>query len=105
MLHLRKFKNELGKNPDIETLVYKTTSFTSKAIIFTSIALIFGFLVLMFSTFIPIRQFAYLTAFTLFVATVATLWGLPSVFLIFPRLVGIKKKSVKDTKIDIDKNF
>ncbi len=105
MLYLRKFKNELGENLDIETLVYKTTSFTSKAIIFTSIALIFGFLVLMFSTFIPIRQFAYLTAFTLFIATVATLWALPSVFLIFPRLVGIKKKSGKEVMIDTDKDF
>jgi hypothetical protein len=104
MLHLREFKRELGSDIDIETLVYKSTSFTSKAIIFTSIALIFGFLVLMFSTFIPIRQFAYLTAFTLFVATIATLWGLPSVFLIFPGLVGIKKKAGKEVKFDKDKD-
>ncbi len=102
MLHLRAFKKELGGDVDIETLIYKTTNFTSKAIIFTSVALIFGFIMLMFSTFIPIRQFANLTAFTLFVATIATLWGLPSIFLCFPRLVGIKKKTGRKTNINKD---
>jgi len=105
MLHLRTFKHKLGKDTDIETLIYKTSSFTSKAIIYTSVALIFGFLVLLSSTFIPIRQFAYLTAFTLFIATVATLWALPSIILIFPRLVGVKKKSGKDVKIDPEKDY
>ncbi len=98
MLHLRKFKRELGPDVDIERLVYKTTKFTSKAIIFTSIALIFGFLVVIFSSFVPVRQFAILTALTLFVATVATLWGLPSIFLVFPQLVGVKKRPPKEAR-------
>jgi hypothetical protein len=98
MLHLRKFKKELGPDVDIERLVYKTTRFTSKAIIFTSLALILGFLVVIFSSFVPVRQFAILTALTLFVATVATLWGLPSIFLVFPQLVGVKKRPSKAPK-------
>ncbi len=98
MLHLRKFKRELGLDVEIETLIYKTTKFTSKAIIFTSLALIFGFLIVIFSSFVPVRQFAILTALTLFVATVATLWGMPSIFLVFPQLVGVKKKSAKGSK-------
>jgi uncharacterized protein len=92
MLHLRQFKKELGNDVTIESLIYNTSNYTGKAIIFTSLALIFGFLVLHFSTFIPIRHLAYLTAFTLLIATIATLWGLPSILLIFPRLVGVKKK-------------
>jgi len=105
MLHLKTFKDEMGADVEIEPLIYKTSCYTSKAIIFTSIALIAGFLVVLFSTFIPIRQFAFLTAFTLFVATVATLWALPSILLIFPRIVGVKKKLGKDFKVDPDKVY
>jgi predicted RND superfamily exporter protein len=104
MLHLKKFKRESSNDESIESLIYKTSSFTGKAIIFTSLALIFGFLVLHFSTFIPIRHLAYLTAFTLFIATIATLWGLPSILLIFPRLVGVKKKEGKYALSKINNN-
>lgn len=93
ILNLRKeIKENKDKNLSIERLIFNTLKNTSKAIIFTSLALILGFIVVVFSSFISIRNFSILVSLTMFNATIATLIFLPSIILIFPSLIKMKKK-------------
>ncbi len=90
MLNFRRYRKHHKKDNN-EQIIYSTLKQTGKPIIFTSLALIFGFIVVIFSTFLPIRNFAILVALTMTNATIATLIFLPSIILLFPKLVKVKK--------------
>lgn len=93
ILNLRREINHAENNGFNEkNIIYNTLKHTSKAIIFTSLALILGFSVVLFSSFVPVRDFGLLVALTMVNATISTLMFLPSIILIFPNLVNVKKK-------------
>ncbi len=90
MLNLKRYKKH-HKKDDIDNVIYSTLKQTGKPIIFTSLALIFGFILVIFSSFLPIRHFSILLALTMINATIATLIFLPSIILLFPKLIKVKK--------------
>lgn len=101
LLRLRKeLKDSKNEIAGIETIVYRTFRHTSKAIVFTSLALILGFGVFLTSSLVSLQQFGILVIITMFNALIATLLYLPSLILIAPRLVGIRRKEGKDFEVD-----
>ena len=86
----KKLKEDI--NPK-EAVIY-TLSYTARPMLFTSLALILGFTVFIFSSFRPVAFFGVLIAVSMFNCIFATLFILPSFFLITDkiRLIFHRKK-------------
>lgn len=90
ILHYRK---EVKVSKNAKEAVLKTLTHTSRPILFTSLALIAGFLIFLFSSFKPITFFGLLIAISMFNCTFATLFVLPSFFLVTDKLYRMFHKS------------
>lgn len=76
------YRSAIKKGKNVNEAVTETLNDTSRPILFTSLALIAGFSVFLFSSFSPVTFFGLLIAISMFNCTFATLFILPSYFLI-----------------------
>ncbi|MDC7124540.1 MAG: efflux RND transporter permease subunit, partial [Spirochaetales bacterium] len=81
-------------NGDRNAAVQCTYLITGRPIILTTISIVAGFLVLCAGSFKPVVFFGVLVSFSLFAAMFSTLIFLPSLILVFDKL--IKRKSKKE---------
>jgi CRP-like cAMP-binding protein len=86
--YIARFNQEVQNLHDQNEAMVRTLRSLGKPMIYTSVALMFGFGIFMLSDFVPIRQFGFLTAFTLLAAMVSNLIILPSL-LVSVRIVTL----------------
>ena len=88
------YRKKLTENVSPKEAVLYTLSYTARPMLFTSLALILGFTVFIFSSFRPVSFFGILIAISMFNCIFATLFILPSFFLITDkiRLIFHRKK-------------
>ncbi len=92
---MTNFSRNARKDPDQRAALVATIQSVGVPIVFTTTALLLGFLVFAGSSFVPIRSFGYLTAFTLAAALLANLVVLPALLattriITLWDLVGVK---------------
>ena len=76
-----RFKTELGRRPDARQALTTTLETTGRAILINALSVAAGFIILIFAQLIPIRQFGWLTAGTMFFSAVGAMTFLPALIL------------------------
>lgn len=80
------YKKTLKDGYSAREAVLHTLNYTARPILFTSLALILGFIVFLLSSFRPVVFFGLLIAISMFNCTFATLFILPSFFIITDKI-------------------
>ena len=80
------YKKAIKHGHNTVDAVLHTLIFTARPILFTSLALIFGFIVFLVSSFKPVGYFGMLIAISMFNCTFATLFILPSFFIVTDKI-------------------
>ncbi|MBN1573811.1 MAG: RND family transporter [Deltaproteobacteria bacterium] len=79
---MTRYFREIREGRDVESAIKNTLMNTGKPIIFTTMVVGSGFFVLLFASFVPVKWFGSLTAFTMFSALIGDLIVLPVILLI-----------------------
>ncbi|MDQ7052813.1 MAG: MMPL family transporter [candidate division KSB1 bacterium] len=76
-----RFKMEFGRQGDGRQALATTLETTGRAILINALSVASGFIILVFAQLIPIRQFGWLTASTMFFSAVGAMTFLPALIL------------------------
>ena len=86
MIHItHRFLEDRRRFPDIGTAIESTLSHTGGALIGSAITTVAGFGILVTSTTIPFRQFGFVTAYTILLASLTAVLVLPSMLVLWAR--------------------
>ncbi|MGB7860777.1 MAG: MMPL family transporter, partial [Acidimicrobiia bacterium] len=79
MIHItHRYEEDRVRQPDADTAITNTLTFTGGALAGSAITTIAGFGILVVSSTIPFRQFGFVTAYTIGLALLAAVLILPS---------------------------
>jgi len=79
---MTRYFREISEGNGVEDAISNTILHAGKPIVFTTLVVGSGFFVLLFASFIPVRWFGSLTAFTMLSALIGDLMVLPVVLII-----------------------
>lgn len=86
MIHItHRFLEDRHRYPDLGTAIESTLSHTGGALMGSAITTVAGFGILVTSTTIPFRQFGFVTAYTILLASLTAILVLPSMLVIWAR--------------------
>ena len=86
---MTRYFREISEGSDVGSAIKNTMMNTGKPIIFTTLVVGSGFFVLLFASFVPVKWFGSLTAFTMLSALIGDLMVLPVIlFIAQPKFRG-----------------
>ncbi|MCY4369976.1 MAG: MMPL family transporter [bacterium] len=86
MIHItHRFLEDRRRYPDLAMAIESTLSHTGGALMGSAITTVAGFGILVTSTTIPFRQFGFVTAYTILLASLTAILVLPSMLVIWAR--------------------
>ena len=86
MIHItHRFLEDQRRYPDLSTAIESTLSHTGGALMGSAVTTVAGFGILVTSTTIPFRQFGFVTAYTILLASLTAVLVLPSMLVIWAR--------------------
>lgn len=86
MIHItHRFLEDRSRYPDLGTAIQSTLSHTGGALMGSALTTVAGFGILVTSTTIPFRQFGFVTAYTILLASLTAVLVLPSMLILWAK--------------------